>query len=620
MSIKRTLHCMVIILMFAMIAMISSSHYFIGKIQAVINASQLVYRVEADMLAMRKDEKDFLARRDMEYKDNFDSNFNQLQADLQALNLTLANADISFDSFPKLKSITSEYNRIFNEVVLIQQKIGLSKNNGIFNSLRNAAHTLESQINLIDDAQLRVQLLLLRRQEKDFMLQRQNKYADAFTERLKHMQHQLLLPEYTAVRTNLTPALAQYQESFNLFVSLSRQKGLTENQGLIGELRSSIKRTESLLAEEANQLKTQISLAQDEAKSYLLMLGIGITIIISSLVIYFASRISGRLSQVTKIMNEISHGDGDLCVRLDTKGNDEIAELGLAFNTFVGKIHSTVNVVASSVLQLASTTEEMSVVMEQAKTGAFKQQRDISQIAVVMEEMNAAVQEVKQSTIQADNAAEHAHQEAEQGCEMAEQSIQGVTLLANEVESATDVIKTLIIHSQNIGEVLSVIQGIADQTNLLALNAAIEAARAGESGRGFAVVADEVRSLAFRTQEATKEILTITAGLQTDAEAATKVMENSEGLATSAVSQTKMANHSLHDITKTVECVSEMNRHVAVAIEQQSHTSDEINLHMEDINNVCEESAAGMEQLAIANKELATMTQELKALIGQFKL
>lgn len=611
---------MVIILMLAMVAMISSSHYFIGKIQAVTNASQLVYRVEADMLALRKDEKDFLARRDMKYKESFDSSFSQFHADLQALNLSLANADISFDSLPTLKSITSEYNRIFNEVVLVQQKIGLNNNSGIINSLKTAAHELETQINLIDDAQLRVQLLLLRRQEKDFMLQRQNKYADAFTKRLKHMQHHLLLPEYAAVRTNLTPVLAQYQESFNLFVSLSHQQGLTDNQGLIGELRSSIKRTESLLAEEASQLKSQISQAQDEARSFLLMLGIGITIIISSLVIYFASRISGRLSQVTKIMNDISHGDGDLCVRLDTKGNDEIAELGLAFNTFVGKIHSTVNVVANSVLQLASTTEEMSVVMEQAKTGAFKQQQDISQIAVVMEEMNASVQEVKQSTIQADNAAEHAHQEAEQGCEMAEQSIQGVTLLANEVESATDVIKTLIIHSENIGEVLSVIQGIADQTNLLALNAAIEAARAGESGRGFAVVADEVRSLAFRTQEATKEILTITAGLQTDAEAATKVMENSEGLATSAVSQTKMANHSLHDITKTVECVSEMNRHVAVAIEQQSHTSDEINLHMEDINNVCEESAAGMEQLAIANKELATMTQELKALIGQFKL
>ncbi|RWX56413.1 methyl-accepting chemotaxis protein [Photobacterium chitinilyticum] len=620
MSIKRTLHCMVIILILAMIAMMTSSHYFIGKIQAVLNASQLVYMVEADMLAMRKDEKDFLAHKDIEYKEKFDSKFNQFHTDLQALNITLANADISFDNLPTLKSITNDYNSIFNEVVSIQQKIGLNKSSGFYHSLLTAAHELETQINRLDDAQLRVQLLLLRRQEKDFMLHRQNIYADAFTERLKHMQDQLSLPEYSTVRTKLTSVLEQYQESFNHFVSLSRQEGLTDNQGLIGKLRSSIKKSETILAEEASQLKSQISQAQDEAKSFLLILGIGITIVISTLVVYFANRISGRLSQVTKTMNEISNGDGDLCVTLDTKGNDEIAELGLAFNTFVGKIHSTVNVVASSVLQLASTTEEMSAVMEQAKTGAFKQQQDVNEIAVVMEEMNAAVQEVKQSTIQADNAAEHAHQEAEQGCEMAEQSIHGVTLLANEVESATDVIKTLIIHSQNISEVLGVIQGIADQTNLLALNAAIEAARAGESGRGFAVVADEVRSLALRTQEATKEILTITAGLQTDAEAATKVMENSEGLATSAVSQTKLANNSLHDITKTVECVSEMNRHVAVAIEQQSHTSDEINLHMEDISNVCEESAAGMEQLAIANIELANMTQELKALLGQFKL
>lgn len=620
MSIKRTLHCMVIILILAMIAMMTSSHYFIGKIQAVLNASQLVYMVEADMLAMRKDEKDFLAHKDIEYKEKFDSKFNQFHTDLQALNITLANADISFDNLPTLKSITNDYNSIFNEVVSIQLKIGLNKSSGFYHSLLTAAHELETQINRLDDAQLRVQLLLLRRQEKDFMLHRQNIYADAFTERLKHMQDQLSLPEYSTVRTKLTSVLEQYQESFNHFVSLSRQEGLTDNQGLIGKLRSSIKKSETILAEEASQLKGQISQAQDEAKSFLLILGIGITIVISTLVVYFANRISGRLSQVTKTMNEISNGDGDLCVTLDTKGNDEIAELGLAFNTFVGKIHSTVNVVASSVLQLASTTEEMSAVMEQAKTGAFKQQQDVNEIAVVMEEMNAAVQEVKQSTIQADNAAEHAHQEAEQGCEMAEQSIHGVTLLANEVESATDVIKTLIIHSQNISEVLGVIQGIADQTNLLALNAAIEAARAGESGRGFAVVADEVRSLALRTQEATKEILTITAGLQTDAEAATKVMENSEGLATSAVSQTKLANNSLHDITKTVECVSEMNRHVAVAIEQQSHTSDEINLHMEDISNVCEESAAGMEQLAIANIELANMTQELKALLGQFKL
>ncbi|MFC1503286.1 methyl-accepting chemotaxis protein [Pseudomonadota bacterium] len=178
----------------------------------------------------------------------------------------------------------------------------------------------------------------------------------------------------------------------------------------------------------------------------------------------------------------------------------------------------------------------------------------------------------------------------------------------------------MVIHSQNIGEVLSVIQGIADQTNLLALNAAIEAARAGESGRGFAVVADEVRTLALRTQEATKEILIITDGIQNDAEAATRVMENSQAQATSAVSQTKLANGSLLDITDTVERVSKMNSQIVVATEQQSHTSNEISLHMEDISKICVESATGIEQLAVANKELATMTHELKTLVGQFKL
>jgi methyl-accepting chemotaxis protein len=620
MSIKRTLHCIVAIILLAMAALMITSHSFIGKIETVMEASQYVSIIEADMLTLRRDEKDFLARKDLKYKAKFDQNLDRLHTHLQTVNTLLASAGIPFKKQQLLTATFNEYSRRFDDVVSIQQKIGLDKNSGFYNSLRSTAHELETQINRLNDDPLRVQQLLLRRHEKDFILFHADEYVDAFTHRVEHMQSLLASTDSSEVTTNIISLLDQYQQAFNQFVSLSRQKGLTDDEGVIGELRSTVEKTEILLAKEATELKSQIIQIKDEANSILLMLGAGITIILSVIVFYFASRISGRLHQVTKTMNEISHGDCDLCVELDTKGNDEIAELGIAFNTFVGKIHSTVNVVANSVIQLASTSEEMSVVMEQTKAGAFKQQDEIGQITLVMEEMNAEVQGIKQHTSQAESAAIQAKEEAHQGCEVTAQSIQGVELLASEVGSATEVIKNLVIHSQGIGKVLSVIQGIADQTNLLALNAAIEAARAGESGRGFAVVADEVRTLALRTQEATKEILTITDGLQADAEAATRVMESSQVQAANAVSQTKLANGELADITGAVARVSEMNSQIAVTAEQQSHTCNEISLHMEYISNVCVESATGIGQLTVANQELATMTQELKALVEQFKL
>ncbi|MFT5880592.1 MAG: methyl-accepting chemotaxis protein [Moritella sp.] len=620
MSIKRTLHFLVASIFFAMVVLMITSYFYIKKIETVMEASQYVSTIETDMQILRRDEKDFLARNDLKYKVKFDQNLGLLHSHLRAVNVMLASVDIPFKKLQLLTDTFNDYSRRFDDVVSIQQQIGLDKNSGVYNSLRSAAHELEAKINRLDDDSLHVQQLLLRRHEKDFILYHADKYVDYFTDRVAHMQNMLASTNYSGSTTNLTSVLVQYQKAFNQFVSLSHQKGLTYNDGVIGEFRHSAEKAEMLLVKKAAELKNQVIQIKDEANSILFILGAGITIIISVFVCYLASRISSRLQQVTKTMNEISTGDGDLCVTLDTKGNDEITELGIAFNTFVEKIHNTVNVVANSVLQLASTSEEMSVVMEQAKVGAFKQQNEIAEITLVMEEMNAEVQGVKQHTIQAEGAAIQAKEEANQGCMVTAQSTLGVELLANEVGSATDVIKNLVIHSQSIGKVLSVIQGIAGQTNLLALNAAIEAARAGESGRGFAVVADEVRTLALRTHDATNEILTITDGLQADAEAATRVMESSQVQALNAVSQTKLANGALADITGTIERVSEMNSQIAITAEQQSHTSNEVSLHMEYISNVCVESATGIEQLTVANHELATMTQELKALVGQFKL
>ncbi|GLO59847.1 methyl-accepting chemotaxis protein [Vibrio sp. MACH09] len=620
MSIKKMLVTIMAIIVLGMLALMFSTQQLVQKIESSIEASRYVADVKADMLILRKDEKDFLSRKSIKYTTQFDSHFQDLNNNLKLLESKLTDAKINFAEKEDLVNAFNQYKEGFEELTKIQQQIGLDENSGAYGKLRNAAHNFQVITQESNEPELERQLLLLRKYEKDFMLRYDIKYAEQFSQQVSSTLSTLKSSQYAAISADLSSMLNAYHASFEQFVSLSEQKGLNDNQGVIGKLRATIKQTETLLALEAEKLQQEVATVRDETKYTLTSLNIGLALLISVLVLFIANRITSRLKQVTDTMNDIAQGEGDLRVKLDESGKDEIAELGQAFNIFVGKIHATVTTVAHSAEQLATTSEEMSVVMTQAQEGAYKQQHDISQISASMEEMNVTVQDITLNSTQAEEAATNARKEVYQGCEVSDISINNVTELANDVGSTTGVIKKLVTHSQDIGGVLKVIQEIADQTNLLALNAAIEAARAGESGRGFAVVADEVRTLAMRTQEATKEILTITDGIQADAETATKVMVSNEKQAMSTVSQAKLANDALISITSSVEIVTDMNNQIAVATEQQSQTSNEISHHMADISHICEESAAGIEQLSTANKELVAMTMNLKALVGQFKL
>ncbi|HEB54721.1 MAG TPA: methyl-accepting chemotaxis protein [Gammaproteobacteria bacterium] len=352
-----------------------------------------------------------------------------------------------------------------------------------------------------------------------------------------------------------------------------------------------------------------------------------ITIMVCALVlaaglilVYFLSKgITGPIKRTVDAMNDIADGEGDLTMRLDENGRDEIAMLAKAFNKFSEKVRKTVSQVAGSTIQLASAAEELDTITRKTTEGVMQQQSETEQVATAMNEMTATVQEVARHASEAVTLAQSANEESVSGKNIVSETTSVINKLAAEIERSASVINELESDSENIGSVLDVIKGIAEQTNLLALNAAIEAARAGDQGRGFAVVADEVRTLASRTQQSTEEIQNMIERLQRNSRQAVEVMQASKDCAGTSVEKADAASVSLMTITESVTKISDMNVQIATAAEEQSSVSEEINRNISNINEVVRQTAEGTGEISEASSELAQLSHDLQQLISQFK-
>jgi len=334
---------------------------------------------------------------------------------------------------------------------------------------------------------------------------------------------------------------------------------------------------------------------------------------------HYLGKLNGKRAEL--IVNGLhALSEGDLTHKVSISGKDEFAWMCWEYSQGRKGFMALVKEILGSAGQLAAAAEELSAITEQSNAGVMRQQGEIGQVATAMNEMSATVAEVSKNAASAATAAQEADQQANDGWNVVNTTVQTINNLASEVERTSEVIENLKGDSLSIGTVLDVIRDIAEQTNLLALNAAIEAARAGEQGRGFAVVADEVRTLASRTQQSTREINDMIERLQNGANQAVSVMEMGRAKAEESVAQAAKAGEALQSITGVVDKIKSMNMQIASAAEEQSSTAEEINRNIVNISEVAQETAGGSQQTASASDELARLASDLQSQVGKFKV
>ncbi|WP_418357525.1 MULTISPECIES: methyl-accepting chemotaxis protein [Shewanella] len=351
-----------------------------------------------------------------------------------------------------------------------------------------------------------------------------------------------------------------------------------------------------------------------------LLMALGLTGITAFVVVVMAHKLVVPIQNMANSLNDIAKGEGDLTKRLAVTSEDEIGQLGSAFNEFVDKLQHIISDVAGATDRVKHGAQSISGQTVSMTEQLYSHNNEIDQIVTAITEMSATANDVAHNTSMVADATHTASGNVTKAQECVDTSLTEVSNLMKQIDNAAADVQSLSEQSQKINSVLSVIGGIAEQTNLLALNAAIEAARAGEQGRGFAVVADEVRNLASRTQSSTVEINDMLSQLHKLVTKAVQTMQQSQSSCLSSVESSRAISESLGAVTSSVTSINDMSTQIATAATEQSSVTEEIHRNVNSVQEIVNSLLAASQDASGLSKDVANEGQTLAKLVGQFKV
>ncbi|WP_251135209.1 methyl-accepting chemotaxis protein [Exiguobacterium sp. s151] len=339
---------------------------------------------------------------------------------------------------------------------------------------------------------------------------------------------------------------------------------------------------------------------------------------------------------------------GDLTEDIVVESNDEVGRVAASFNEMTRSLRAIIQNLDQSIGQVAASSQELMAnsaqntaaseqiagAVQQMAAGADDSKRQLDDNAVSLQAITGGIMRIAESSTDVSELSRETALEAENGTTAVTENVAQMQAIDSSVETFGKVIHSLAERSNEIGNIVDVINGIATQTNLLALNAAIEAARAGENGKGFAVVASEVRKLAEQSQQSTKQISELIDNIKQETERSVQLMkevsahtkaglettENTAKRFQTIMTQTQAMTPRIEDVTATVEEIAANVEEASAAATQIAHIADENSVASKQVAATTEDQLGSMEEIAQSAKSLADMAEELQELVSRFNV
>jgi methyl-accepting chemotaxis protein len=332
--------------------------------------------------------------------------------------------------------------------------------------------------------------------------------------------------------------------------------------------------------------------------------------------VLIARTISRPIRSMAEMTEKIAAGD--LSRTLDVKWGAEPGELGKALNIMARNLRLSVENIRAASLQVSSAAEEMAATVQQQASAATQQSAAVSQTTAAMEELAATAQQMSESAEQVVEATAETQEDTQQG----EAAVTDAAGVMEEIkESNEKMVQEILLlgqRSQEINEVMNLINVIADQTRLIAFNAAIEAAAAGEAGRRFSVVASEVRRLADNVTDATQEINDKVKEIQAASNGLVISAEQGAKKINEGVSRGQVTSAALGTIVEKTQTVTSLAHQISLGTQQQRSATEQVVEALREVSTGAQQVAKGSQETNQVITDLLRLSEELRGAVSHF--